>query len=413
MIYFVAPYGEDSNPGSFDKPWATINHAAKVLSSGDIVYIREGKYNITEAIMPVNSGNEDAIITYSAYLNENVVIDAADINFYKEKETKYPFGTNTGAFQIQDVSYTAVRKLKVINSHGQGISIRDSSHIQINNCSTENTFGCGIAIWDTDHSATKSCYNSIIGNTVVKANTWDMLPEGMKRGWEPPHEAISIAGAAYFEVAYNHVYNCDKEGIDVKEVSRHGKVHHNYIHDLHRQGLYADAWFGVLEDVDFYENTVINCRGSGLAISVEGGPMLRDVRIYNNFISNNHGTGILFGTWGDNALRKNIHIYNNIVTDNGHGTPNEGMDFFWITGGLCMLSTSMEDVNIYNNIFSNNKGFQIGYSDAYLKEGQDIAEVLKNKRIDIRNNIINDSNNAIYPIYTGWEGNYSYLYKLD
>ena len=46
---------------------------------------------------------------------------------------------------------------------------------------------------------------------------------------EPPHEALSIGGAVDFEVAYNHVYDSDKEGIDIKETSKRGKVHHNLV----------------------------------------------------------------------------------------------------------------------------------------------------------------------------------------
>ena len=36
----------------------------------------------------------------------------------------------------------------------------------------------------------------------------------------------------------------DKEGIDVKETSARGRVHHNLVHHLRRQGIYVDAWFG-------------------------------------------------------------------------------------------------------------------------------------------------------------------------
>ncbi|MDI6618110.1 MAG: right-handed parallel beta-helix repeat-containing protein [Clostridiales bacterium] len=411
MIYYVALSGSDLNSGSLESPWATIKHAASVLKAGDTLYIREGVYNISEPIMPKNSGTEEEIITYSAYFNEKVVIDAYAINFYKEEEEKY-LAASTGAIHIENLKYICIRNLKVINSHGQGIAIRDSSYIQVNNCTTENTFACGISIWDTDSTATHSCYNQITGNTVIKANTWNMIPEGMKRGPEPPHEAISIAGASYFEVSFNHVYNCDKEGIDVKEVSRHGRVHHNYVHDLDRQGLYVDAWFGVLEDVELYENVVTNCHGAGIALSAEGGPMIKNIKIYNNLVYNNHGTGILFGTWGDNALRKNISIYNNILVHNGHGTPEKGMEYFWITGGLCMLSGNLEDVKIYNNIFSDNSGFQIGYSAAFLKEGKNIDAILENKRIFIKSNIINDKNETRYPIYSGWQGNYTYLYNI-
>jgi hypothetical protein len=54
---------------------------------------------------------------------------------------------------------------------------------------------------------------------------------------EPPDEAISIGGAMDFEVAYNLVEDSDKEGIDIKETSSGGTVHHNFVHRMHPQGI--------------------------------------------------------------------------------------------------------------------------------------------------------------------------------
>ena len=43
--YFVdAKAGRDSNPGSEDRPWGTINHALKQRQAGDTLYIRAGTY---------------------------------------------------------------------------------------------------------------------------------------------------------------------------------------------------------------------------------------------------------------------------------------------------------------------------------------------------------------------------------
>ena len=35
MIYYVAPTGNDDNPGSVDYPWRTIQKAADTLTAGD------------------------------------------------------------------------------------------------------------------------------------------------------------------------------------------------------------------------------------------------------------------------------------------------------------------------------------------------------------------------------------------
>ena len=48
--YYVAPGGDDDNPGTKDQPWQTIGKAAATLVSGDTVYIRAGTYQ--ERIVP-------------------------------------------------------------------------------------------------------------------------------------------------------------------------------------------------------------------------------------------------------------------------------------------------------------------------------------------------------------------------
>ena len=41
-VYYVATDGSDSNAGSKDKPFATLNKANKVVAAGDTVWIRGG-----------------------------------------------------------------------------------------------------------------------------------------------------------------------------------------------------------------------------------------------------------------------------------------------------------------------------------------------------------------------------------
>src|SRR5688572_28888713 len=110
-------------------------------------------------------------------------------------------------------------------------------------------------------------------------------------GSEHPHEAISVMGADHFEVAWNHVHHCGKEGIDVKEVARRGVVHHNWVHDVPRQALYCDAWFGLLEDVEWFSNVAHDAMW-GLTFSVEGqGSEMRNVRAHHNVLYRTQGSG--------------------------------------------------------------------------------------------------------------------------
>jgi hypothetical protein len=76
VSYYVAPAGQDSNPGTLEKPFHTIQKAAKVATAGDTVYIRAGIYR--EKIVPAHSGQGNAPITFQAYKNEAVTVSGAD-----------------------------------------------------------------------------------------------------------------------------------------------------------------------------------------------------------------------------------------------------------------------------------------------------------------------------------------------
>ena len=442
MIYFLSPTGNNNSPGTITEPWQTLESAVNKLSPGDILYVRGGEYTLGEAVQMRQSGTAAKPIVISAYDNEIPVFDGMGINFHKERD-KYQFGVNSGAIFFYLVEHIQFIGIHLKNSTGHGIAVRDSNNIIIDRCHTHNTFACGISIWDTHCTGTICHNNKIIGNTVTKATTWDMLPEGKPRGNEPPHEAISVAGGCYFEVAYNTVYDCDKEGIDVKEVSHHGIVHHNHVYNCDRQGLYADAWFGPLTHVDFCHNNVHDCKGAGIVVAVEEGYFLSDINIYNNNVCDNWGSGILYGTFGHDKARHRINVYNNVVKRNGYGGNPNGEGYFWITGGLCLLSAEMYNCEIYNNIFEDNRAFDIGYSDRFfvcqetapqflgemsdskrqsrlLQETapqflgeRDIEAVFKKRRIRVYDNLIlTQGRGDVYPIASQYESCELYGYEL-
>ncbi len=76
--YFVATNGSDANPGTnLAAPFQTVQHAANLMTAGDSCLIRAGLYR--ETLAPSNSGNKPAPITFAAYANEVVTLDAADV----------------------------------------------------------------------------------------------------------------------------------------------------------------------------------------------------------------------------------------------------------------------------------------------------------------------------------------------
>ncbi|MBK1879899.1 right-handed parallel beta-helix repeat-containing protein [Pelagicoccus mobilis] len=70
---FVSKDGSDSNPGTIDAPYASIQKAVDSLGAGDECFIRQGVYE--EVIEVRVSGEDGSPIRIAAYRDEHVVID--------------------------------------------------------------------------------------------------------------------------------------------------------------------------------------------------------------------------------------------------------------------------------------------------------------------------------------------------
>jgi hypothetical protein len=110
----------------------------------------------------------------------------------------------------------------------------------------------------------------------------------------------------------------EKLGIDVKESSQNGLIHHNTIHNMSAAGVYVDGWHAgangtpSLNHINIYQNRISD--GGGIIVGCEQADgIVEYINIYNNLVLNTSFAGIqVRGAWGD-GLRKNINIYNNTI----------------------------------------------------------------------------------------------------
>lgn len=399
-VFHVTPHGDDTARGTRGDPWATPGHAARMLGPGDRVVFHQGTYRLEAPMAPRRSGTVDAWIEYAVADGESVVFDASAVVVPPSSDSP-PFPHDQGTVQIEGVGFIRVRGLTLRNSHQAGFTVRDSHHIVLRDNVTQSTFASGIAVWDTEHDDRGTESIEIIDNTVIGANTARMLPAGMDEPPEPPHEAISIGGAVHFEVAKNHVHHCDKEGIDIKETSKHGRVHDNHVHHVARQGLYVDSWFGDLMDVELDHNVVHHCGGAGIVLSVENGRSVHDVQVHHNTVYDNLGTGLFFSRWGDGP-RHHIEVDHNIIVHNGHGPPEPGEAYYWLTGGIYLYSANLREIEIHDNIVSDNQAFQIGVSEHYLVDGHELEDALERRGIRIARNWVDPVDDPATQIRVGW-----------
>src|SRR6266446_8411006 len=84
--YYVAPSGSDGNPGTLEKPFATIQRAQQAVRrfngsavqrfNGSTVWLRGGTYYLREKLVfnAEDSGSKAAPVVYQAYAQEQPVI---------------------------------------------------------------------------------------------------------------------------------------------------------------------------------------------------------------------------------------------------------------------------------------------------------------------------------------------------
>jgi hypothetical protein len=87
-VLYVAVNGSDDNPGTIDKPFASLYKAKQAvriirhhITQPIVVYVREGTYYLPETLifMSEDSGSEGAPVTYAAYEDEQVVLSGGSL----------------------------------------------------------------------------------------------------------------------------------------------------------------------------------------------------------------------------------------------------------------------------------------------------------------------------------------------
>jgi hypothetical protein len=127
--FYVAPGGDDANPGTESQPWASIQHAADVLQAGDTVYVRAGTY-AEDVEIHVSGSEMEGYIYFRNYPGETPVLDGSGLTVPT---------SNAGLFYIENQSYLIIRGFELRNYQSStpdivptGVHLRGNSHhIQI------------------------------------------------------------------------------------------------------------------------------------------------------------------------------------------------------------------------------------------------------------------------------------------
>jgi parallel beta-helix repeat protein len=164
-VFFIAPTGNDDNPGTEALPWKTTHKAVGTLKAGETVLIKNGSY--LGGLYIQRSGTSGKPITFKAFPGAKPIINA-------NQPTSGAFLEGVSYVNIDglDFAYTAPGAQEANGERGEGgIMIQDSPsgahshHISITNNRVHNFPGGGIG-------SNLSDYISIVGNTVWANALW-------------------------------------------------------------------------------------------------------------------------------------------------------------------------------------------------------------------------------------------------
>jgi parallel beta-helix repeat protein len=322
--YYVAPDGNDSNPGTESLPWKTLAKAASTATAGVTVFIKQGTYN--ERLVPVNSGTPAAPITFTSYPGDSVTISGVGI--------KFPSGQSgdkwwSGLIHIEGLMYIKISGLRVVNSEASGILVTESRHITIEKNYTDSTYSSGIVV--------NGCYDvAVDANEVARACTGH------------DQECISFMMTDLFEIKNNRVHDGLQEGIDVKVGSSNGTVCTNEVYNQTGRppGIYIDAFSSHEFNIDVFDN-ISHDNGFGFDVGSEDGGLLQAIKIHHNKAYNN-GRGLWVGGWGVAGVK---HLFSNITIYGNEFYNNEvGLEIGGYTG------TDIDSIKVFNNLIYRNKG---------------------------------------------------------
>jgi len=255
--YYVSKRGSDSNLGTIDSPWLTIQHAANTVKAGATVYVLGGVYH--ESVHFRASGTAQAPITFQSYPEQAAVIDGTGLSCCTSNP---PSSGNQiqGLINVVNRSYIVIR----------GFEVR--------NFTTSNAADTPTGVWITGSGRGIQILNNRVHNITTKSeangNAFGISVYGTLK---TPITQLVING--------NEVYDLrtgSSESVNVDGNVTHFKITNNLIHDNDNIGIaaigyedvgpvgYDEASYGVISGNTVYNISGITNPGEGYEYDADG-----------------------------------------------------------------------------------------------------------------------------------------------
>ena len=356
--YYVSPSGSDSNPGTNEQPFGTIQHAVNQLLPGDTLLLNSGTYNELVIITATSSGTPDNRVTIKPAPGATPILDGTNISTAYENQPLLSIFSD----------YTTVTGFEVRNTPGNGIG-GDGDFLIIDHMHVHDTMDAGISLNDQEGA-------QIIYNTVHDNN------ERSDEGWA---QGIGVFHSWNTQIRYNHVYEADGESIGSWKDSNYTSITDNIVHADTSVGIYIDG----ADHLTVERNLVYTTITEYVPRSVGFPAFLHDLPwgiIINDENYNGWGTES-YGCTDPNYTPGGYHVIrNNIVIGTRSGLSNGGF-----------VHSDMGCTGIQNTLVENNTFVNIWEAPVFVYGNQTHTNtIIRNNILHSRGNSDSDYNYALY-----------------
>ncbi len=233
--YTVSGNGNDSNAGTKNAPWATLQHAANQVRRGDTVLVKDGAY---AGFFTVNSGTEKDPILFKAD-GKNVIVHS--------KNTRTPDNIN-----VENADYTVIDGFIVKDADRAGIRIAESRGVIVRN------------------------------NIVGPSGMW-----GIFTGFAPE---VKILNNKVFGAKEQHgIYVSNSRVPNDNPIIRGNETYGNNYTGIHVNGDCESGGDGIISGAVIEGNIVRDNFSKGVSLASMQDSIVRNNLIYNNEIKNGAG----------------------------------------------------------------------------------------------------------------------------
>jgi len=331
--YYVATYGNDDNPGTYQQPFATWQKGFESASAGHLVYIRGGVYTPT---FPVKRGSDccgvyilnkggtsSDTIKIFAYPGETPVLDL-DEWVYHTTQNGIMIEETNGEADYWYIKGLTIRNIsqQIGQSFSRGIILLGADHCVIKECIIHNIGGVGIY-------GIKNGSNYTTNHTIINCDSYDNYdPYSNPDGGNADGFQFYDADAGTITLTGCRAWNNSDDGYD----------------------FFDNDGVVIIENCWSFDNGYQNGDGTGFKLGSPRIPKLEGIyqrEIKNSLAIYNDGTGFY-----ENQASINMKLYNNVSAFNGvdeSSSLGTGFQFYY---------NSTNDTNILiNNIsYSNYRG---------------------------------------------------------